>query len=754
MESVQVASTSASKPLVHELEFTVVAASSYSSPYRPERILENNRYDPASRWSTEIKIPGEAWILLKLKKVAVLSSITFRKHYKPHPCNLHEFELWAGPSEDHLQLRIESNLKDNDEDELFQFAHSESGDVKYDQPIRFIKIVPISARMPKYNASIWNVVVDGIDDPAYIRKASTSLQDSREREGLRLVMKFLRQRGLERVNRHIEDATSILQENPLVSGLYDAVVNRMDYEAAESTLGEIGTRDGFLSYLKRCSPRACWRRMGAVSAPGPADAPCNRGGHTMCLDHGHHGRHIYLLGGVDGVRELPDFWSYDIHAERWRVLSLHTQADGGPGARVGHAMTYDRRTNSIFVLGRYIDTKPYQNSADDAEQPKSERFPSDFFRFKTAGHNKGTWEKLSIDTQAEGGPGLLYGHRMVVDCDSQRMWVFGGEVVSRQRGRIYSGLYCYDIAARSWKMAFDDKIRGGPILSRKDHSMLFDETTKMIYIFGGTRDGAQLSDVWAVNVSSGLATPLQDSVPNLGVVFGGCQRSILDQESSEIRLFTDSRSSRHLPSVWRCSTMSGMWQPLELEAIDGSLTSSLANDSTHLAQHSYSFQTAFDAVYDNETKQHFVFGGGTNSGPGGLWVVNLQSPSSDEAVRRCRFLLRRQSFIELCQKTTDVEAALSFLRDIIAPTASMTSAEEMADYHALMEYILQPPGSDDDSDHMEVGNLSSSTPPVYAVDVEVKEDVFRQRMTVFEELLQFIEPSMRQPDGDLMDKLF
>ncbi|KZT62013.1 hypothetical protein CALCODRAFT_552839 [Calocera cornea HHB12733] len=757
MEDVQVASTSAglaSEPLVHELEFTIVGASSYSNPYRPERILENDRHDPASRWSTEIKGPGKAWIVLELKKLSVLSTITFRKHYKPHPCNLHEFEVWTGASEDRLSLKFQGQLKDDDIDETVRFEPSGPGDFEYDLPMRFVKIVPLSAHMPKYNASIWNVVIEGWDDPVYVRKVSTSLQDSREREGMRLVMKFLRQRGLEHVNTNILNATKTVLEDPLVSRLYDTVVNRMDYGAAESVFREIGAKGGFASYLGSCSPRACWRRVESAAEPGKADAPCNRGGHTLCLDHGHHGRHIYLLGGWDGVRELPDFWSYDIQAERWRVLSLHTQADGGPGARVGHAMTYDRRTNSIFILGRYINTKQYHESGDNVEEPPSERFPSDFFRFKTAGHNRGTWEKLSLDTEAEGGPPLLHGHRMVVDSDSQRLYVFGGEIVTRQRNRLFAGLYCYDIAARTWKMIFDDKIRGGAILSRKDHSMLLDETAKTTYIFGGTRDGAQLSDAWVLDVPSGRETLLQDSLPTLGAIFGDCQRSILDKPSGEIRLFCCSHSSRHMPAVWRCTISSGSWEPLQVEAGDGSHASPLGKEVGHAIERSNPYQTSFDVVYDNDTKQHFLFGGDPGGGSNGLWVVSLESLVADEAVRRCQFLLRRHSFIELCHTTSDIQAALSFLRDTIGPTVNMSSTEETAAYHSLMEYILRSPEGDDDPDCADIEHPSRSSVPVYTHDEEEKDDIFRKRMQLFEQLLLFIEPSMRQPDDDLMDQLF
>ena len=42
---------------------------------------------------------------------------------------------------------------------------------------------------------------------------------------------------------------------------------------------------------------------------------------------------LYLFGGWDGYKDLNDFWSYDVAANRWRLISADTEADGGPSPR-------------------------------------------------------------------------------------------------------------------------------------------------------------------------------------------------------------------------------------------------------------------------------------------------------------------------------------------------------------------------------------------------------------------------------------
>lgn len=52
-----------------------------------------------------------------------------------------------------------------------------------------------------------------------------------------------------------------------------------------------------------------------------------------------------------------------------------------------------------------------------------------------------------------GGPPLVFDHQMVIDHESQIIYVFGGRVVDGDWEALkYSGLYSYDIRANTWKV--------------------------------------------------------------------------------------------------------------------------------------------------------------------------------------------------------------------------------------------------------------------------------------------------------------
>lgn len=53
--------------------------------------------------------------------------------------------------------------------------------------------------------------------------------------------------------------------------------------------------------------------------------PSMRGGHQMCLDS--EKQLIFLLGGWDGMKDLADFWVYDIAHEQWQIISENVTTD-------------------------------------------------------------------------------------------------------------------------------------------------------------------------------------------------------------------------------------------------------------------------------------------------------------------------------------------------------------------------------------------------------------------------------------------
>ena len=50
--------------------------------------------------------------------------------------------------------------------------------------------------------------------------------------------------------------------------------------------------------------------------------PGMRGGHQMCIDP--EAQKIYIFGGWSGIKDLADFWEYDINLDSWRCISEDT----------------------------------------------------------------------------------------------------------------------------------------------------------------------------------------------------------------------------------------------------------------------------------------------------------------------------------------------------------------------------------------------------------------------------------------------
>ncbi|CAD6911474.1 unnamed protein product, partial [Tilletia controversa] len=122
-------------------------------------------------------------------------------------------------------------------------------------------------------------------------------------------------------------------------------------------------------------PAAAEPVRNAPARPGP------RAGHQMILDSTK--SVVYLFGGWDGVRDLADFWAYDVERATWRCISMDTSqpspsqrsgadahpyglGNAGPIARSCHRMVFDPRTGCIYLLGRFVEFP----SANAAPQPQ------------------------------------------------------------------------------------------------------------------------------------------------------------------------------------------------------------------------------------------------------------------------------------------------------------------------------------------------------------------------------------------------
>ncbi|KAF8585931.1 hypothetical protein K439DRAFT_1409405 [Ramaria rubella] len=711
-----------------ELPYRIAKCTGYSGKYVPEHILVDTPMDQTSRWSgAQEPSNSKQWIILEATGSSIVRCITFGKFHKVHPCNMKGFKIYTGRTIDSLTLALDGALSNDPIPETFDL---QSTNKSYPPcPIRFVKIVPLSAHSPSFHTSIWHVTLWGIKESSVVEHAEDAYASYRETTALRHVLKYLRQRRHFSSFRALQLQTGIMLEHPIVAKIYDHLVSG-DWTSVESLLQTAANNKLFDDCIQACEPKTSWYRLSGANPDG--DVPSSRGGHQMCIDS--ESGVIYLFGGWDGQKNLDDMWAYSISEGRWKMLSFNTAFDGGPGPRSCHKMVFDPLLGYIYLLGRHVDeevpsssgtvtpTHSHESSsapvADTATNPPSQglsnttdngvkngskRFPSDFYRYTTRGQNAGTWTVLSEDTGLEGGPPLIFDHQMAIDSEMQMLYIFGGRIVGSKpnAGNGFSGLYRYDIATGKWEHISDESApsaklsRGIP--SRFGHSMIFDPRHRRLIIFAGKRSESFLADMYIYDVTAGEVTDVTSDFSTAGgpdPCF--CQRAALDPDTGHIYVLPGLLK----PKGPKKSTADGalrstFWilnpDTLQWIQVINSRSNSLEVGSTEDAELEPRPRYAHQMVYDHVRREFFVHGG--NSGKDGqkrlddFWSMKFERPSREEIVRRAKFIIRRQHFKELCETIPAVQA-LTFLQRDVHSVVDHLSDEETATFRALHSHLF------------------------------------------------------------------
>ncbi|KAJ7680656.1 Muskelin N-terminus-domain-containing protein [Mycena polygramma] len=782
------------------LSYSIAASTPHSGPYRVENILVDNPTEQASRWTAA----GDdgSWILLRLDALAVVQTITFGKYKDPHPCTMKEFKVYGGLAKDALTEVLHSNLKNDTQPETFELNHLNDQGIM--TPFRYIKIVPISSYQNSFHISIWHIAIKGIKDEVFVEQVRMKYDQYRETTAMRYVLKHLRQRRFLGPYNAILARCGLQVEDPLVTELHENVVLQGNWAKAEQIIQRISQTDLFDAYRNSRPTHSVWTRLPGTDADG--DVPSPRGGHAMCIDHV--GGTIYLFGGWTGQKSLDDFWAYDIKTEKWRVLSYHTSNDlNAPGARSCHRMVFDTKSGKIYVLGRLND-EDAEKLDRDLKEPGYKPGP-EFYLYHTRGDSAGKWEFLSPDSQTPHILPLLYDQQMVMDCEAQILYVHGGRIIDGDWANSkYAGLYSYNVRLGKWQQLQispqpNTPLGGEVIPARLGHSMVLDDRTRTLYIFGGKAGETAYHDMYAYHIATKTTRQLFADIPGQNT-----QRSVIDPQLQEIYVFSGlSHPEKTLePSttrILRYHPPPGKWD-LVLP-MDGAERNVPAPRFAH------------QVVYDPTTKTFFMHGG--NGGlPGDdtmvqedvetdrrlddLWQMTLLRAPREEVVRRATLLIRKQQFREMCEDVSDVKA-LTFLRSSVFPVVNPDDHEEAESYRGLLTYLFAPkspvmsshphlktpPSSSDHEDSPPRKRSRPNTPedtemtapmededlPVPAAKIPpfevqlmretedpeesrgggtaVSATRFQQRNALFEALLEFVSEEAKQPDGSLLGAL-
>ncbi|CAB4386012.1 hypothetical protein RhiirA5_492663 [Rhizophagus irregularis] len=699
---------------LEKLSYEIHSYSSYTSAYYPRNILEDKPLEQSSRWSSNCNNEMQ-YIIIKLETMSIVHSITFGKFYKEHICNLKKFKVYGGLTPNKMDELLNSGLRNDEFPETFRLKYRANNVLL---PCQYIKIVPLVAYGPNFNFSIWYVELKGIRDQEIVQKAYYDHITYRENEAIRLCLKHFRQRNYLDVFNLLQSKTNLLIEDPFLTELYTQLVVNGDFQMAEDSMTDAAEKGLFEEYIRSFEYKLQWTKIEATNADG--DSPCIRGGHQMCIDV--EAGHIYLLGGWNGTKNLSDFWVYDVNARIWNLISCDTREQGGPNPRSNHRICLDPSAKRIYVLGRFIGRDMRANA----------NYNSDFYQYDII-HNE--WEQLSENTLLEGGPGLIYDHQMCIDSDKQIMYVFGGRTVHPDVDQFYySGLYSYDIMSKKWKLIRSDEKDPIYFKSRIGHSMLLDQTERLLYIIGGDRDNKFLSDfyIYDINADSIYELPADYAAQDDQDLVVFTQRTTFDIDTKEFFILAglkdkkEKKASSVKNAFWAYDLRMGKWTKLyQSENFDQCYWAS--NETTEPRP-----RHAHQMVYDYVNKVQYLFGGRTveietsrQQRLDDFWELHLIRPKSEDLLRRIKFLIRKQKFREICFESDSIKA-LKYLQIQLSQVVDHSNKDESLEFRGLSASLFN---KNKDEAH----------------------DTFQERTELFEKLLEFFPDEMKQPKENLID---
>ena len=651
----------------NHIEFEIYSFSSYSSDFHPTKIKSDTPHDQSNRWQAASADSSAEYILLELKEISILTTITFGKYHKKHAATVKDLIVLSGLSPNKLTLACSVGMTSQTEPETFIF------DKKV--PVKYIKIVPQSTFESKFGFGLWFIELRGIDDQAAVEQALSDCLKKQYEMALKLVLKHLRANGFSQEFSSIREKSQVKLESEHVTKLFAGIFPESaspttELESCEQMIAEL-EESLFSEYVGKMPYQANWEQLDSEEML----CPDKRGGHQMVFDR--MTKNLILFGGWDGNRELADLWRYDTHTGAWFCQSEDTHLDGGPCGRSCHKIALHTSRRLLFVLGRFIDMDLRKESVNGNNSSPSIR--NDFFMLDL---DSLQWQCISQDVSLENGPPLLFDHQMVVDENNDLIYVFGGKFCglfnnansSGVGGETssYGGFYVYDINRNVWTCLRSDCSGNIPqytplIRSRIGHSMVFSKKKNLVYILMGQRNKEFFPDFY-------VYSPLTDTVTyachdvsrgSTGPHPGFTQRCCIDEDLGEMYLLSGmtretkdgKRIFQHLPDGNNnlnngCSTMSTSNNLFvcNLDSLEWNKVVTLTNsEGGKGCGGSPKPRFAHQFCYDDMDKIFYLFGGNpgnphnNNDRLGDFWRLTLSKPKTESDIKRdCLIEIRVQ----------------------------------------------------------------------------------------------------------------
>ncbi|CAL1706336.1 unnamed protein product [Somion occarium] len=472
---------------------------------------------------------------------------------------------------------------------------------------------------------------------------------------------------------------------------------------------------------------------------------------------------------------------------KWELISRNTSAEHGPPLIFDHQMVIDTTSQMIYVYGgRVVD--------GDWESIKYSGLYS--YDIKT-----GRWKMLNSPDNSSTHPFIpsRFGHSMVLEPSTQTLFIFAGQ---RDDGYL-SDMYTYHIPSNTVTELFSNfTTAGGPDACFTQRALI-DTDLREIYVLCGLTKGPpgalsvleKDSPYWIYRYKRpdqpgkwtkilSLSSPPNKPEPTVGPapLPRYAHQAVYDNETKTIY-------------------MHGGNAGLEKDTEDVVRSGGDGDDDSR--------QSAPPATRDigvgtdaRREERHVVGGDGEENRLDDFWSLRLKRPDSIDIVRRGKYIIRQQRFRELCEDDVPVKA-LSYLKTEVSAVVNHSDPDEGSLFRSLLSHLLTPSfakqhdassslasgpsaakgrsrpdtpsnGIDEDAtmtdSDAEPSSSGVTTPISSSVLLTLRlfeEDPsetraqgevpppsaarYRQRTQVFEELLQFVNEDVRQPDRDLLE---
>jgi hypothetical protein len=397
---------------------------------------------------------------------------------------------------------------------------------------------------------------------------------------------------------------------------------------------------------------------------------------------------LYVFGGrvahPDSTKvELSGMWKYDVIQRSWTFLFDDlTHAQSRIPSRVGHTMLLDTSRKGHMAGSKLIWILAGQ---------RNNQYLSDMWTYSPA---TGAVREVSKDYSISEGPEGGFTQRAAIDSTAREIYLFSGFVKkSKNKGeQIKSAFWIYSIEQSSWKMVYQYAGLGSLV---KRESSGSEETEEV--------EGANGDEDVGMDLIEPGGGPLQ-AFPTTQTELG----ATLHREGSR-------SSGGHGYSEGGHNAMSPSHIP----------------GFTEEPQPRYAAQL----MYDSKRKSFYIFGGNpadplrSSLRLSDLWSLELLRPGIAEVLRKTKFKLRQQRFLELAhdqqQRNSSllgVEGgtgagwgamqALVYLQTQVSQVVNHDIAEESQAFRKLMAHLLNP-SSGNLLDASSPGQASSSSDAVF-----------------------------------------